>query len=129
VDAAGGVAGDVMLPEAEDPPAQPPERAVDPAVASLVGRQFFLPEGAIANGHAGVFWTAMPETTVHEYGHLCRRKDEVGFAESIVVAAPAGNTVAAKQANEGQFRVFIAVAADAGHDLGSFRNGEDVRHG
>ena len=31
--------------------------------------------------------------------------------------------------HQGEFRVLVAVAADAGHDLGVFGLGKDVRHG
>jgi hypothetical protein len=44
------------------------------------------------------------------------------------MATPAGDFVAAQEAHEGNFGFLVAAAADAGHHLGAFLPGEDVRH-
>lgn len=90
--------------------------------------------------------TAMPEASVHEYGHSELRKNEVGAdappsprllkasrlgfpQRQRQVAAPARDPVTAQQPHELDLGVPVALAVDAGHHFRSFRFREYVSHG
>jgi hypothetical protein len=71
---------------------------------------------------------AMPKTPVHKHGHLGFREDKIWLSEYRLMTSPAGDTVKAKEPDQGEFGFFVAVPANPGHDVGTFGFGEDVRH-
>jgi len=121
--------GEVVFPDADDAPARLAQGAIDPAFAGLVGGQLFGPERGVVARLGGVFRASVPEAAVHEHRNPLFGKDEIGFAEDWAAAAPAGDSVPAEGYYQGQFRVLVAVPADAGHDVGALGRGENVRHG
>lgn len=119
---------EVVLPNSDDAPASLTQRAVDTAVAGLVGGHLLLPEGAVVGRELGVLRTGVPEAAVHEEREPLLPEHKIGFSEHGLPTAPAGDAVPAEVLHQGEFGVLVAMPTDAGHDLGSFRLGEDVRH-
>ncbi len=76
-----------------------------------------------------MLWATVPETAIHEKGQPAAPKKKIRLAEYILVSAPAGDVVQAKQPHQGKLRVLIAVPANSGHDSGAFCLGKDIRHG
>ena len=122
-------ASEFVFPNAEDAPAAAAQGAIDEQVALTIAPEFFTPEKGVAGGAAAMSRAAMPETTIHKEGHALSAENEVRFAEERLVPPPAGDAVGAEPLDHHEFRVAVAVRADAGHHGGTFGFGEDVGHG
>ena len=75
----------------------------------------------------GALFMAVPETSVYENYHPPRRQDHIRPARQLAImdtVAEAGGEHGFPERSLG-FRI---LSADAGHYLGAFRLGEDVRH-
>jgi hypothetical protein len=118
-----------MLPNPEHVPPGGGEGSIDLAISRFVATQFKTPKVDVGTGYGAMLWTAMPETTVHEYGEAAFRKYEIRAAEYGRFPAPAGELVFAKKRDESQLRRPVSASFDAGHDVGSFFPRENVRHG
>jgi hypothetical protein len=90
----------LVLPNAYDAPTVPAERAGHDTVANLIVRQLFLPEGAVARRHVGMFWTAVPEATIHENSDALPPESEVRSADKGCVTTPASDAFGAEQPGE-----------------------------
>ena len=116
----------LMLPDAEDTPAEGAEGAGDEAVAGAVGGDLLPPEGGVRLRRRGVQRAAVPEATVDEDGEAVCPEDKVGFhAEGLQLqpfafppergsSAPAGEAVGAEERDEAQLGGGVAVRADGG---------------
>ena len=81
----------LMLPDAEDAPAEGAEGAGDESVAGAVGGNLLLPEGGVRFRRRGVERAAVPEAAVDEDGEAVSPEDKVGFhAEAFFVRADGG---------------------------------------
>ena len=90
------LAGQFVLPDAEDFPAALPERAVHQAVARLVPRKFLFPKSAPGGGLCSVLRTAVPETAVNKKCEPRLPENKIRFAENFLIPPPAGDVVTAK---------------------------------
>ena len=90
------LAGQFVLPDAEDFPAALPERAVHQAVARFVARKFLFPKSVSGGGLCSVLRTAVPETAVNKHRQFNFRKNKIRFAENFLIPPPAGDAVTAK---------------------------------
>jgi hypothetical protein len=86
-------ASELVLPDAEDAPADAAEGAGDEAVAGLILGNLSLPEFRVLLGLRGVEWAAVPETAVDEDGEFAGGEYEIGFTEDPGFTPPAGYTV------------------------------------
>jgi hypothetical protein len=116
-----------MLPDAEDAPPCPAQRSCHQNIARLVAGEFIFPERAVAFRLSSVLWTTMPETTVHKKREPDFWENEIRLAEDFSIPPPAGDFVPAKEFCQRDFRVLVSVRANARHDFGTLRFGENVR--
>jgi len=70
----------------------------------------------------------MPETAVHKNGEPCFSKEEIRFAENLLMPPPASDAMETEQFHQGQLGVPVALAPDAGHDSGPLGFGKNIRH-
>ncbi len=119
----------VVLPNADDAPAILAKSPGHETVAGVIAGELLHPKGAVAGRHVGVLRAAVTKAAVHENGDALLAEDKVGPAEDRLVTTPVGDALGAKQSCERKFRGLVSTAADAGHDFGTPRLGENVRHG
>ncbi len=84
-----------------------------------------------------MFWTAVPETTIHKERHPLPLEHKIrphpetsdfGFRTSdFNLPPPAGDPVRAQQPRQRQFRVPVAATANSRHHLGPLRLGENTK--
>lgn len=141
-----------MFPDAQHAPIGPPQGAVHPPVAGDVPGEFLFPESAVALRLRAVFWTTMPETTVHEEREprllkneirpdrefqgraaLLRRLDfwaarQHGPTENLNLPPPAADLVRPQQPGQHHLRGLVPARADARHHLRTLRFGKDISH-
>ncbi len=118
----------IMLPDANDAPPLPPKPPRHPAVAGHVPLQLRPPEPPIPHRHRPMPGTPMPEAAIDKHRHLLPAKHKIGPPEHPLMPPPPGDPMPPQQRHHRPFRGPIPPAAHRGHDLGSFRFGEDVRH-
>jgi hypothetical protein len=70
----------------------------------------------------------MPETAIHKYNDTLAAKGEIRFPKMALATTPAADAMRPEVPRQRQLRVLVSAAPDAGHHLGPFRFGEDVRH-
>ena len=79
----------------------------------------------------------MPETAIHKHRQLELGENKVrpdlkpdtgNLKPDLHLPPPARDTLRPHQPEQRDFRLLVAAPADAGHDLGAFGLGEDVRH-
>jgi hypothetical protein len=126
--AAVSVFSQVVFPNTKDPPALLAKRFGYQAIPKQVCRELSFPEWPIVYWQLGMLGASMPETAIDENDDTFPAKGEIRLAKMLLAAAPAADAMRPKKFCKGKFRVLVAVAANAGHDLGPFRFGEDVRH-
>ena len=118
-----------MLPDPQHAPSGLVQLKFHFTVAVLVSLELCVPKLPVLPWPCAVLWTSMPETPVHKYADPLDAKNEVRFANQILLSSPAGQSVCSEDLDQPQFRRLVAPGADTRHHLGSLCFGEDVRHG
>lgn len=133
----------LVLPNSDHRPAEPPQLAVDAAVAGLVAGDLGQPERRPGLGPSGVFGATMPEAAVYEDSGLERGEDEVRpdgerFRLSFLLCLPSSDYAAASPSRDAicpeylaqsQLGVLVSRPTDASHHIGALLSGEDIGHG
>jgi hypothetical protein len=120
--------GQFVFPDAKHMPALSAKRFGDKLIPERVGCELLSPKWPVVDWQIGVLWASMPETTIHENNDALPAKGEIRFSKMFLSATPAGDGVRSKKFCKGKFRIFVAMPANAGHDLRAFGFGKDVRH-
>ena len=73
-------------------------------------------------------WASMPETAINENNYAFPVKSKVRFSKMLLAATPASDAMRPDKFCKGKFGSLVAMAANAGHDLGTLCLGKNVRH-
>jgi len=101
-------------------PAEFAQFAVHEPITLAVGGNFFIPEFPVALGALVALRATVPETAVHKDNNPFPSECEIRFANQLLVAPPAGDTVLTEIFDQAQFGCFVAARADQRHDFGAF---------
>jgi hypothetical protein len=120
--------GQVMLPDANHFPTGLSQRPIHQPVACSVSSELPHPKRAVRRRPSRVLWTAMPKATIDEQSQTLLPKNEVRFAEDVLVPPPPSELVASQDAQQGEFCPFVSAAVYARHYGRPFSRGEDIGH-
>lgn len=128
LDALRRTSNEVMFPDANHEPATFAQCFCDDLVPRHVAIKLPEPKFAIIYRHVRVLGTAVPETPVHEYGNAFSPKNKIGLPKKGLMSSPASDAVPPEQFCKGKLGFLVAPTANAGHHLGTFGFGKNVRH-
>ena len=106
-DGARNIPFQIMFPDVQDVPSKPPQFLRRFSVSLLVFLNLLRLEAIIRFGLNIMFWTAMPETTIHKDGHLLADKDNVRRAMKIAPMQPETKTARMQRRTQLSLRLRI----------------------
>jgi hypothetical protein len=118
----------LVLPNPQHAPPCPAQHSRYENVARPVAGEFLFPERAIAFWLCSVFGTAMPETAVNEHRELEFWKNEIRFAEDLLIPPPTGDFVSPEKFDEGQLGFFVSARANARHQFAARQSCKQLAH-
>jgi hypothetical protein len=75
-----------------------------------------------------MFWTVVPEATVHKKGHASGTEYKIWFAKDRLVPPPAGDAGPSEYAGHHKFGFPVPAPSDVRHDFRTLQLREDVCH-
>ena len=124
--ALGEGAGQGMRPNAQYVPAEFFQAAADFAVVFHILRNLHVPELLACRGQAAVFGTTVPETAVDKHREPRACEHEVGMPRDFATPPPTAYSAFTHQFHQAQFRLFVPLAANLRHHVGTFFFRENV---
>lgn len=82
LNAIGGSRDGLVLPNAENAPADRQDGSIDCSIALDIASELRTPVILIHSRLVGVDWTDMPETSIYEHRHPCAGEGDVGVDDS-----------------------------------------------
>ncbi len=127
----------LVLPDADHPPAVLPQQPVLKPVACFVSFDLGLPPCPPGDGNFCPCRMPVPELAVHKHRNLSVRKHKVGSHQQdritnrepqLPVTSPAGDSLLSEKTNHRQLGSPVSRRPDQRHHFGSLGFCEDIRH-